>query len=103
MLARGYAEIDLSDYFQHNPQQSTLIAKIKILPEEHTETSSLIFFKIRHSARTSELKPILRKALTASPELLANRSLARQLNASYFLKYKAKLIGVRVAMIGNVF
>ena len=59
-----------------------MLAKIKILPEEHTATSSLTFFKIRHSARTSELKPILKKALTASPELLANHSLARQLNAN---------------------
>ena len=82
LLARGYAEIDLSDYFQHNPQRCNLIAKIKILPEEHTVTSSLTFFKIRHSARTSELKPILKKALTASPQLLANRSLARQLSAN---------------------
>jgi hypothetical protein len=82
LLARGYAEVDLSDYFQHNPQRCTLIAKIKILPEEHTVTSSLTFFKIRHTARTSELKPILKKALTASPQLLANRSLARQLNAN---------------------
>jgi hypothetical protein len=81
LLARGYAEVDLSDYFEHNPVRSVLIANIKILPTtKQTEPSSMTFFKIRHSARTTQLKPILKKALTASPSMLANPSLARQLN-----------------------
>ena len=79
LLARGYAELDLSDYFEHNPQRSILIAKIRMIPTEQTEPSSLTFFKIRHSARTKKLKPILKSALTASPSMLANPSLTKQL------------------------
>ena len=83
LLARGYAEVDLSDYFEHNPTRSVLIAKIRLLPNANqTEPSSMTFFKIRHSARTTQLKPILKKALTASPSMLANPSLARQLGNS---------------------
>ena len=80
LLARGYAEVELSDYFEHNPQRSILIAKIRMIPTEQTEPSSLTFFKIRHSTRTKELKPILKKALIASPSMLVNPSLAKQLN-----------------------
>jgi hypothetical protein len=80
LLARGYAELDLSDYFEHNPKRSILIAKIIMIPTEQNEPSSLTFFKIRHSTRTNALKPIIKKALTASPAMLVNPSLAKQLN-----------------------
>jgi len=83
LLARGYAEVDLSNYFQHNPQRSILIAKIRVLPTTNqAEPSSLTFFKIRHSTRTTQIKPLLKKALTASPLMRSNPSLARQLNAN---------------------
>ena len=81
LLARGYAEVDLTDFFQYNPQRSILMANIQLLPKGHKH-SSLTFFKLRYSPRTAHLMPTIKKALTASTSMLANPSIARQLSHS---------------------
>ena len=82
LLNRGYAEVDLSNFFEYNPLRSTLIAQIKVLPSDKSQPSSLTFFKLRHSPRTEQLKPALKKALSATPLILANPSLSKQLGNS---------------------
>ena len=82
LLNRGYAEVDLSDFFEYNPLRSTLMAQIKVLPTDKSQPSSLTFFKLRHSPRTEKLTPVLKKALSATPSMLANPSLSKQLGHS---------------------
>jgi len=55
LLERGYAELDLSTYFQYDPLRSVLIAKIRTTPKNAPERSQKTFFKIRHSPRTTQL------------------------------------------------
>jgi hypothetical protein len=35
LLARGYAEVDLTDFFEYNPQRSILMEKMQLLPKSH--------------------------------------------------------------------
>ena len=79
LAARGYAEIDLTQFFKYNPKRSTLLAKIVTVPKTNASSTSLTFFKIRYSQRTNQLLPVLKRALQASPAMLVNKSLARQL------------------------
>ena len=80
LLERGYAELDLSTYFQYDPLRSVLIAKIRTTPKGASEGSHKTFFKIRHSPRTTQLMPTIKHALSASPQMMVNPSLAKQLN-----------------------
>jgi len=58
------------------------MAKIKMLPSDKSQPSSLTFFKLRYSPRTEQLTPVLKKALSATPLMLANPSLSKQLSHS---------------------
>ena len=82
LLARGYAEIDLSTYFRYDPLRSVLIAKIRTTPKLSMPTPQKTFFKIRHSPRTNQIMPTIKRALTAMPHMLVNRSLAKQLHTN---------------------
>ena len=81
LIARGYAEIDLSNFFMYNPLRSKLLAKIRTTPKKDlgTSPSTLTFFKIRHSPRTTQLMATFKQALHATPQMLVNPSLAKQL------------------------
>ena len=81
LLARGYAEIDLSTYFRYDPLRSVLIAKIRTTPKLSMPTPQKTF-KIRHSPRTNQIMPTIKRALTAMPHMLVNRSLAKQLHTN---------------------
>ena len=82
LLARGYAEIDLSTYFRYDPLRSVLIAKIRTTPKLSMPTPQKTFFKIRHSPRTTQIMPTIKRALAAMPHMLVNRSLAKQLHTN---------------------
>ena len=78
LAARGYTEDNLSAYFEYNPARYLLLNKVALTPKQNSINTKTVF-KIRFSPRTSTLLPILKNALTASPDILINPSLAKQL------------------------
>jgi hypothetical protein len=50
-----------------------------LFPSDMSQPLSLTFIKLRHSPRTEQLKPALKRALSATPLMLANPSLSKQL------------------------
>ena len=79
LAARGYSEDNLSAYFEYNPARYLLLNKIALTPKQNSTLNTKTVFKIRFSPRTSTLLPILKGALTATPDILINPSLAKQL------------------------
>ena len=83
LLARGYYPSTLDEYFQHKPARTALLAGIQLTPKPSLSTTNTpTVFKTRYSPRTATLTQAFKKALTATTEMLANPSLAAQLQAN---------------------
>ena len=67
---------------QQPPQYVSALEAAKVLPSDKSQPSSLTFFKLRHSPRTEQLTTKLKRALSATPSMLANPSLAKQLGTN---------------------
>ena len=79
LQARGYPEDTLSFFFEYTPDRAALIHGINFAPRGCMLTNDKTVFKIRYSPRTASLLPVLKRALTATPDILINPALRQQL------------------------
>jgi len=79
LQARGYPEDTLSYLFEYTPDRAHLLHRVQFTPQTRTLDNTKTVFKISYSPRTASLLPIIRQALTATPDILINPSLRKQL------------------------
>ena len=79
LQARGYPEDTLSYLFEYTPDRAQLLHKVRFTPQSCMLTNTKTVFKLRYNPRTASLLPLIKQALTATPDILINPSITKQL------------------------
>ena len=79
LQARGYPEDTLAFFFECTPDRAKIVHGINFAPRGCMINNDKTVFKIRYSPRTASLLPVLKQALTATPDILINPAIRKQL------------------------